>query len=154
MAETEGVISREALLALGLPEDEVDTLLQSAQEKAALCALGIGEDQYKGLEVYRRAKYQYNMDLEKEKAKRAREMGNKVQLPKAGPARLNHWETLTYIQHVDQWRAVPEHLEAIDDAFFLSIIMNQLTGDPHQLITGVSACTYNKWKVEHPHGRS
>jgi hypothetical protein len=130
-----GAVDLAALSALNLPADELAVILNSQVEKEVLTAAGIGAEQIKALEAHRKAKLELSQGAERERAKRLRELGNKVELTKAGPDRLDHWACLTYLQHIQQWRDVPEHLEGVDDSFFLAILLNHLSGHPHQLIS-------------------
>jgi hypothetical protein len=118
-----------------MSEDEIEVLVRVAEERAALGALGVDEEQYKILNAHRKAKQDLEMAQGRERAKRLKDLGDKVSLPKVGPGRMDHWACLTFLDHVRAWREVPEHLQDVDDQLFQSILLNHLSGHPHQLIS-------------------
>ena len=64
-----------------------------------------------------------------------KELQDKLELPKAGPNKLDHWECVTFIEQLQRWRDVSKNMKGVDDSLFLSILLNHLTGHPHQLVS-------------------
>jgi len=133
--EGAGGINLARLTALGLPPEELAVLVRSAREKAALIEAGVEPDQLRALEAHRKAQHEQAQSEAKDKAKRLKDLGGMVDFPKAGPEKLDHWECVTFLEHVKRWRDAPEHMKDVDDDFFVSILLNHLKGHPHQAVS-------------------